>query len=102
MTALTVDHAPRVGVPVCGVSDAPTAQLVGLLHTHVFPVAAVHHAVGVAVAAAGGEHPARQASAVVIHVVQTGSLEPRGKHKATQRLVARFHKLTLKEMTMLK
>lgn len=72
---LTVDRPSRVGVPVCGVSDAPAAQLVRLLHRHVLPVAAVHHAVGVAAPTAGGEHAAGQTRPSVVHVVQTGTLE---------------------------
>lgn len=72
---LTVDHPSRISVPVCSMSDAPAAQFIRLLHRHVFPVTAVHHAVRITVTTAGGEHPARETSPVVVHIVQTRALE---------------------------
>lgn len=72
---LTVDHSSRVGVSVCSVSDATTAQIIRLLNRHVFPVTAVHHTVGITVPTAGGEHPARQTRPVIVHIVQTRALQ---------------------------
>lgn len=74
---LTVYHSTRVGVSVCSVSDAPTAELICLLYCHVFPVTAVHHTVGVAVPTAGGKHAARQTRPIIIHIVQTRTLQDR-------------------------
>lgn len=74
---LTVYHSTRVGISVCSVSDAPTAKLICLLYCHVFPVTAVHHTVGVAVPTAGGKHAARQTRPIIIHIVQTRTLQNR-------------------------
>lgn len=72
---LTVDHPSRVGVPVCSVSDAPAAQLICFLYCHVLTVTTVHHTIGITVTTAGGEHLSRQASPIMVHVIQTRALE---------------------------
>lgn len=59
---------------MCSVSDAPTAQLIRLLHRHVFPETAVDHTVGVTAPTAGGEHTTRQTRPVIVHVIQTRAL----------------------------
>lgn len=57
------------------VSDASTAQFIRLLYRHVFSVATVHHTVGITVPTAGGEHTTRHARPVVVHIVETRTLE---------------------------
>lgn len=58
-----------------GVSDAPLAQFVGLLHRQVVLVAAVNDPVGVTVAASRRKHLSREALSITVHVVQAGSLK---------------------------
>lgn len=77
LSILTVDHSSRVGISVCSMSDASTTQFIRLLYCHVFSVSTVHHTVGVAVPTAGGEHTTRQTGPIVVHIVQTRTLQSR-------------------------
>lgn len=72
---LTIDHSSRVRVPVCGVGDAPTAQVVRLLHCHVLSEAAVDHGVGITVPTASGEHLPGEPIPILIHIVKTRALQ---------------------------
>lgn len=72
---LTIDHSSRERVPVCGVDDAPTAQIVRLLHCHVLSEAAVDHGVGITVPRAGGEHLPGEPIPILVHIVKTRALQ---------------------------
>lgn len=71
---LTVDHPSRVSISVCSMCNASTAELIRLLNCHVFPIAAVHHTVGVTISTAGRKHTTRQTRPIIIHIVQTRTL----------------------------
>lgn len=75
LSVLTVDHPSRVSIPVCSMCNASTAELIRLLNCHVFPIAAVHHTVGVTISTAGRKHTTRQTRPIIIHVVQTRTLQ---------------------------
>ena len=77
--SLTVDHSSAVGVSVCGVVDGPPPQFPGLLHRHLVAVGTVQHTIGIGGARAHTEQVVGESRAVRVHVIQTRSLQRRGK-----------------------
>lgn len=58
-----------------GIGDGVTGQGIGLLHGEVRSVATIQNPIGISIPTARGEHGAREAGPVVIHVVQPGALQ---------------------------